>query len=78
MVLSGLPMYTEVLTNAGYSALSSLATLREPDLVRCGIQDPLHRSIILSAIASTWSQDTPPTDPQTNGQTDRNVSGAHV
>ena len=55
MVLSGLPMYTELLASHGVHTLSSLSSMDENSLRSCGITDPLHIEIIVSAITSTWS-----------------------
>lgn len=57
MVLSGLPMYTSLLNQAGFTTLNSLSSMSEQDLRSCGITDQLHLDIILSAIKSTWGVD---------------------
>ena len=55
LVLSGLPMYTESLLSNGCDTLTSLAAMNEEKLKQCGVTDPLHIEIIVSAINSTWN-----------------------
>ena len=58
LVLSGLPMYTERLLSNGCDTLNSLASMNEDKLRSCGVTDPLHIEIIVSAINSTWNTET--------------------
>lgn len=60
LVLSGLPMYTDLLLAAGCDSLPSLASMTTVKLHECGIADPLHVDILASAISSTWSTTAPP------------------
>ncbi|XP_067950938.1 uncharacterized protein [Watersipora subatra] len=57
LVLSGLPMYTDKLLTNGYDTLGSLANMNEEKLKSCGVTDPIHVEIIMSAINSTWHCD---------------------
>lgn len=55
LVLSGLPMYTELFLANGFDTLPKLASINEEKLRKCGITDSLHLEIILSAVDSTWN-----------------------
>lgn len=58
LVLSGLPMYTDILIANGCTSLNSLASMNTEKLRAAGISDSLHLEILVSAITSTWNVDS--------------------
>lgn len=72
-------MYTELLASHGVQTLNSLSNMDENSLRNCGITDPLHLEIIVSAIKSTWSGGVEVPQQDMNAQQDffHNTTAVH-
>ncbi|RWS21803.1 SAM and SH3 domain-containing protein 1-like protein [Leptotrombidium deliense] len=52
LVSIGLPMCEKLFNEHGYTDLKQIATLKESDLITCGISKPTHRRLLITALCA--------------------------